>query len=149
MAGYFGYDDYQTEEEYIAASKRRVTMADAKELVAELRGCVAPNWECETGSTEPITQAADALERERDEAREAAAFHEHNWQQERDLKLGIAAELATIRARLRKMEEALKDVMFLAEADHVCLLLWNKTGSGANYAAAMARAEAALTEEQT
>lgn len=91
-----------------------------------------------------IEEAADALERlerERDEAKQMYA-------REGRKALVLLEEAATLRARVAKMEEALRDVMFLAEADHVCLLLWNKTGSGANYEEIMAHAKVALTEEQ-
>lgn len=72
-----GYDDYQTEEEYIAASKRRVTMADTKELVARLRKAsraiyLATEEAVADDISSKLTRAADTierLERERDEAR--------------------------------------------------------------------------------
>lgn len=137
-----GYDDYQTEEEYIAASKRRVTMADTKELVAELRECVAPNWECETGSTEPITRSADALER---------LEHERDFEQSSRLtseaQLGtlisnLEAELTTLRARVARLAEAAWFVR-----DHLAYTLAGPFGT-AGEARAIAKIDAALTEEQ-
>lgn len=70
-------------------------------------------------------RAADAianLRRERDEARNAAKFQEHNWLQERDLKVTerhrltvmlttAEAEAATLRARLEAVEGAAAAVL--------------------------------------
>ena len=111
-----GYDDYQTEEEYIAASKRRVTMADTKELVELARKLSAQIDPTFVGGRDAnllnkLADTIESLERERDEAREAAAFHEHNWQQERDLKLALVTELTTLRARVAKMEGVLRQVV--------------------------------------
>jgi hypothetical protein len=113
--------------------------------------------------------AAEALFRLQNESGEAAkAYYAQNSRHQEQLRVAEEAgyerglrdaaheatraeaaesELTTLRARVAKMEEALSDVMFLAAADHACLLSWNRTGSGANYEVIMARADAALTEE--
>lgn len=55
-----------------------------------------------------LAEQISSLGRELDEALEAGAFHEHNWRQERDLKLRLVAELTTLRARVERLEEALR-----------------------------------------
>lgn len=109
-----GYDDYQTEEEYIAASKRRVTMADTKELVVRLR--ITSNmvnmgekisWGQDTALMDEAADALERLERERDEARKECDKLASAWA----ANLSSKSETVTaLRARLAKMEEALRAI---------------------------------------
>lgn len=114
-----GYDDYQTEEEYIAASKRRVTMADTKELVVRLRAKARH----EAGQIEFVSsrqldrnifaEAADALERlERELAENIAARNDFakDWDAAHNRAEATESELTTLRTRVAKMEEALRAI---------------------------------------
>jgi hypothetical protein len=46
-----------------------------------------------------------------------------------------------------RVVEALRDVILLAEAEHVCLVSWNSAGSGMNYDGIMERARKALSAQ--
>lgn len=115
-----GYDDYQTEEEYIAASKRRVTMADTKELVVRLRAKARH----EAGQIEFVSsrqldrnifaEAADALERlERELAENIAARNDFakDWDAAHNRAEAAESELTTLRTRVAKMEGVLRQVV--------------------------------------
>ena len=132
-----GYDDYQTEEEYIAAAKKRWEREmDTKELVARLRrGCncrLCKMDRCCCAEMEDAADTIERLERERDEAgaqivsaREecplvrrqdyfgtplpalvAAQVSElFGWQSRAE---NAESELTTLRARVARLEEALR-----------------------------------------
>lgn len=62
----------------------------------------------------------EALRKERDEAREAAAFQEHNWNHERDLKLAAYARLFEVEKERDTAEAALEpfaDISDLIDAE--------------------------------
>jgi len=112
-----GYDDYQTEQEYIAASKRRVTMADTKELVVRLRitsNMVNMGEKISLGQdTALMDEAADALERlERELAENIAARNDFakDWDAAHNRAEATESELTTLRTRVAKMEEALRAI---------------------------------------
>ena len=120
-----GYDDYQTEEEYIAASKRRVTMADTKELVVRLRAKARH----EAGQIEFVSsrqldrnifaEPAAALERlERELAENIAARNDFakDWDAAHNRAEATESELTTLRTRVAKMEEALRAIDAMEEA---------------------------------
>lgn len=76
-----GYDDYQTEEEYIAARKKRAGgEMDTKELVARLRrGCncrLCKMDRCCCAEMEDAADTIERLERERDAATANARMYE-------------------------------------------------------------------------
>ena len=48
-------------------------------------------------------------------------------------------------AVIAELVGALEDMLFLAEAEHVCLLSWNQTGSAANYDGITRKAKSALS----
>lgn len=81
-----------------------------------------------------LAEQISSVVRELDEAQNAAAFHEHNWQQERDLKLSLVAELSTLRARVARLEEALERIASRTQTEG---LLWWQV-----------EARAALAEQQ-
>ena len=129
-----GYDDYQTEEEYIAAGKKRWEREmDTEELVeqvlwvkprtldemAKMHSGAARVYVANVAFDEfrvPLytADAIESLERERDEARakgEATARLALSLEVEADERIAVAeAELSTLRARVAKMEEALKAI---------------------------------------
>lgn len=127
-----GYDDYQTEEEYIAAAKKRWEREmDTKELVARLRrGCncrLCKMDRCCCAEMEDAADTIEHLERERDtlakaydsEKEAAAQYREFAAAKSREkvdeFRRAEAAlvELSALRARvarLAKMEDALRAI---------------------------------------
>lgn len=114
-----GYDDYQTEEEYIAAAKKRWEREmDTKELVARLRrGCncrLCKMDRCCCAEMEDAADTIEHLERERDEALAklgATARLALSLEVEADERIAVAeSELTTLRTRVAKMEEALRAI---------------------------------------
>lgn len=108
-----GYDDYQTEEEYIASWKKRAGgEMDTKELVARLRrGCNCRLCKMDRCCCAEMEDAADTIERlgrERNEWRDAA--HLSACEAHSGLLDDAEAELTALRARLAKMEEALRAI---------------------------------------
>lgn len=68
---------------------------------------------------------------------------EEAWRDDATAKAN-AAYIVTACNALPILVEALEQMLFLAEADHTCLLLWNNSGSGADYDGITDRARAAL-----
>lgn len=116
-----GYDDYQTEEEYIAAWKKSAGgEMDTKELVKRLRKIADASRRAD-GTDIPLGQDLRAandviqrLERERDEALAklgATARLALSLEVEADERIAVAeSELTTLRSRVAKMEEALRAI---------------------------------------
>jgi hypothetical protein len=96
-----------------------------------------------TAHAASLQARVEELERERDEARDGGRWHEHNWLQERDLKVLAIEHCRMAEAEANRMREALaKAIVALAEAEHA---LWLECG-GATFeeSAALVELRAAL-----
>lgn len=87
----------------------RVSVEDWEAAVADalalVRAAVRSDGEADRAAS---AERIAALEAERDAAREAARWHEHNWQQERDLKVLAIEHCRSAEATVEELEGELK-----------------------------------------
>ncbi|GGA45832.1 hypothetical protein [Pelagibacterium lentulum] len=80
------------------------TIADLQAEIAELKGFSKKLFLDDTDALSSSATMLTDLQAEVERLREAAEWHEHNWKQERDLKVGLIAKNKALEDRIKKYE---------------------------------------------
>jgi len=127
---------------------RRVasTMDRVSEAIGGWKGPFADDLRALLSDRAAMAERVAGLERDLEEARNTGRWHEHNWRQERDIKVEAIGRSRASEAEVARLREALERMIFALETTNVCLMSWNGgRGSPAPVDDVLAAARAALT----